>query len=185
MCAIWFFIGATIVVGGSSGNEDVKITNNSKDVVEEVEEDKKTETQEDNVENSSNDGVVNIGGSFELDGLKVTVNNANVQFTEYEDEYGWYSLEEGLKYIKVSFTYENIGDSEKYVSIYDYDCYADGTLCEQTYSFGGDFINANISSGRNVSFDTYYIVPVNAQSIELEYKELISFEDNKIIIKVQ
>lgn len=130
------------------------------------------------------DKVITAGDTFEANGLKVTINDISTDFTDYEDEYGWYTPEEGMKYVMVSFTYENTGNSDAYVSIYDYDCYADGTLCEQTYNFNGDFINANLSSGRNVSFETHYVVPVDAVEIELEYTSNI-WTSEKVIIKIQ
>lgn len=139
---------------------------------------------EQTTEIETDDGIVNAGESFEIDGLKITVNNCNLNYTDYDDEYGWYAPEEGMKYVSVSFTCENNDDTDKYVSIYDYDCYADGTLCEQSYNFGSDFVNANLSSGRNVSFETFYVVPENAQEIELEYTENV-WTDDKIIIKLQ
>lgn len=150
-------------------------------------------TSETKVENTSeasketepiDDGYVKVGGSFEINGLKVTVNDCDLDYTDYDDDYGWYEPEEGMKYIKVSFTYENSDEDDKYVSIYDYDCYVDNTLCEESYNFGGDFINANLSKGRNVSFETFYVVPVDSQSIELEYTENI-WTNEKVIIKLQ
>ena len=45
-------------------------------------------------------------------------------------------------------------------------------------------MNTNLSSGRNVSFKTYYAVPVNANSIELEY-ETNAWTSEKVIIKLQ
>ena len=130
-------------------------------------------------------GYYEEGEFFYTGDLKISINSADLNFSDYDDEYGWYTLEDGKKYISVSFTYENVGDSDAYVSIYDYKCYADGTLMEQTYYFNDDFINANISSGRNVSFETFYVVTTDAKEIELEYNELISLSDEKIIIKLQ
>lgn len=112
------------------------------------------------------DNSLTIGETYEKNGLKVTLVDYNDNFTGY-NEYS--EPKEGFKYIEVSFTYENTDDSEKYVSIYDCDCYADNTLCDQSYIGDGDFINANISKGRNASFDVYYEVPVEANAIELEY----------------
>ena len=125
------------------------------------------------------------GDSFVVGNLRITIDSVDLNYTNYDQERTLYALEDGMKYVSVSFTYENIGDSDAYVSIYDYDCYADGTLMEQTYYFGNDFLNANISSGRNVSFETFYIVPENSVEIELEYSELVSFSSQKIIIKLQ
>lgn len=52
------------------------------------------------------------------------------------------------------------------------------------FYFDSDFINANLSSGRNVSFDVFFIVPSDAEEIELEYTENV-WTDEKIIIKLQ
>ena len=125
------------------------------------------------------------GLSFNNEGLKITLNSIDLDYKDYVDQFGIYKPDDGKKYISISFNYENLSDKDKCVSIYDYDCYADGTLVEQTYLSNSDFTSASISSGRNVSFETYYIVPINAKEIELEYKELISFDDKKIIIKLQ
>lgn len=129
---------------------------------------------------------ITVGSSFEVDDLKITINEANTDFNEYEDEYGYLAPENGMKYIMVSFTFENIGESgDKYVSIYDFDCYADDTSCEQEYSLDdSSFINTNLSTGRNVSLKTYYIVPVDTKSIELEYKESM-LDDDRVKIKIQ
>lgn len=137
-------------------------------------------------EDDSNDvaeSEIKEGQSFENSGLKVTIDDVNTDFTDYDKD--WYTPEDGKKYIQVSFTFENTSDSgDKYVSIYDFECYADNTLCEQSYNFGGDFINTNLSQGRNVSFSTYYIVPSDATSIELEYTANI-WTGEKVIVKVQ
>lgn len=150
-----------------------------------IENDNQSETEKDTENNiEQDDGIILVGESFNVDGLKITFNEANTNFTDYEDEYGWYAPDEGIKYVMASFTYFNSSDSDKYVSIYDFDCYADGSVCEQNYSFGSDFINANISSGRNVSFEVYFEVPVDCNEIELEYETNV-WTGEKVIIKLQ
>lgn len=141
--------------------------------------------EEDTKSQDESSSEIGVGSSFETEGLKVTINDANLEFTEYDDEYGFYTPEEGMKYIMVSFTFENIGDSDEYVSIYDFDCYADNTACEQAYlPDGSDFMNTNLSPGRNVSFNSYYTVPIDAQSIELEYEtDLWTGEKATIVLK--
>lgn len=129
--------------------------------------------------------VLKVGSSFEKGGLKITVNDADIEFTDYEDEYGWYKPQDGMKYIMASFTFENSGKSDAYVSIYDFKCYADNTTCEQAYLLDDNkFVNTNLSPGRNISFKTYYQVPVNANSIELEYETNV-WTNKKAIIKLQ
>lgn len=177
--ALFMCVAQLAVCSTKDSNESNTKNGNVKEVVNV--ESTKPETQEKPQETPSE---ITVGNSFEANGLKVTLNDANTDFTDYDDEYGVYKPEDGYKYISASFTFENTGDSDRYVSIYDFDCYADGTLCEQSYNFGGDFINANISSGRNVSFDTYYVVPVESNSIELEYTSNI-WTDEKVIIKIK
>lgn len=152
-------------------------TNSNNDIIESSE-----NNTEENVE--IDDEYITVGETFDVNGLKITFNECDLEFTEYEDEYGWYQPTDGKKYVTASFTYNNESDSDKYVSIYDFNCYADGTVCEQSYYFDTDFINANISSGRNVSFRVFYLVPVDCNEIELEYETNL-WTGEKQIIKLQ
>ena len=96
-----------------------------------------------------------------------------------------YTLSDGQKYIAVSFTFENTGKDDKYVSLYDFDCYADNKSCEQAFlPDDNDFINTNLSAGRGVSFTAYFTVPADSSTIELEYETNI-WTDEKVILKVQ
>lgn len=88
--------------------------------------------------NNDKDYIISAGNVFEANGLKITINEINANYTDYDDPYNMRSPKEGYKYISVSFTYENTSKSDSYVSIYDYDCYADGSLCKQSYYFDTD-----------------------------------------------
>lgn len=191
----WVIIIVAVVVliliaaiAGNSGEEkSTKIDNSNAAKSEDVDTDHTSadtdanDTSADNEEDTS-DVVVRTGGNFETSDLKVTVDEAVIDYQVEDNTYGLYDLDEGLMYIAVTFTFENIGDSDQYVSIYDFDCYADGTLCEQKY-LNEDFVNANLSAGRNVSFTTYYAVPETAQSVELEYTENV-WTDEKVYIQI-
>ena len=165
---IGIFLIFVLLIGSSSDSDSVKKVENTSSKQIEVEKEEKE--------------FFTAGESFDAKGLVVTINELNSEFTDYDDPYGLNELEDGKKYIKASFTFENNSDSEKYVSIYDFDCYADGTTCEQHYSFGGDFINTNLSPTRNVSFDTYYIVADDCEVSELEYK-INMFSDEIVLIR--
>lgn len=142
-------------------------------------------TNENKIEKTENlDDFITPGKTFSVNGLKITFNECDLDFTDYEDEYGWYAPDDGKKYVMASFTYNNESNSDKYVSIYDFNCYADGTVCEQSYYFDTDFINANISPNRNVSFRVFYVVPVDCNEIELEYETNL-WTGEKQIIKLQ
>lgn len=128
---------------------------------------------------------ITVGSTFDCDGLQITVNNADTNFQDYDDEYGYYAPSSGMKYVMASFTFTNTSKTDKYVSIYDFDCYADNQACDQNYALDkSNFMNTNLSSGRTVSFTTYYEVPINANSIELEYTINI-WTDKKMKIILQ
>lgn len=181
--ALYMIVSLSVLIGGGSSTDATQreIPQENGAIEDAIGNDDLDVQDSGETENES----LTIGSSFEKNGLKITVNDADLGFTDYEDEYGLYKPKDGTKYIMVSFTFENNGDSDAYVSIYDFNCYADNTACEQAYlPDGSDFINANISSGRNISFQTYYTVPIDAQSIELEYETSI-WTGEKAIIKLQ
>ena len=139
----------------------------------------------DKTEKTFSSNTATVGDSIDADGLKITINDADVDFQDYSNDYGLNTPDAGMKYVRVSFAFENESNSDKYVSIYDFKCYADNQSCEQCYGLDdSNFINTNISSGRTVSFNTYYTVPIDSQSIELEYTTNI-WTDEKAIIKLQ
>ena len=149
---------------------------------EDSREDEQKQEKEAEPDNKKEENVIGVGETFENNGLKVTVNSFNPEYTSY-NEYS--APKDGNKYIEVGFTYENVREKgDKYVSIYDCDCYADNSACEQAYIGEGDFINANISPGRNVTFNVYYEVPISAQTIELEYDSSF-WNSEKVVIKLQ
>lgn len=141
---------------------------------------------EKNTTESNNTITYNDGISFDVSNLNVTLDKLELNYTGYEE---YSKPDDGMKYIKINVSYENTSNDSQYVSIYDFDCYADGELMQQSYLSGGtndDFINANISSGRKVSFDIYYSVPKIANAIELEYKQPVLLGNDKtttIILK--
>lgn len=161
-----FFVCCTKITMIKESNEKSE----AKDMV--VEE---TETS-DNTESTDNKIYYEKGMSFDNGKIKITFNNADLYYdtykTKYKDYADLYEPKYGYRYIELDLTYENISDDEQYVSIYDFDCFADGILCEQYYGFNDDnFINANISPGRKVSFKTYFIVPKAKKPVELDFKE--------------
>lgn len=135
--------------------------------------------------NTVEDKPIVAGDSVNLNDLIITFNNQDLEYTSYNDEYNLFKPKDGMKYIKTTFTFENKGESDRYVSIYDFNCYADDNACEQVYLPDDiDFINTNLSSGKKVTFNTYYQVPINVNKIELEYDKNI-FTNDKIIFKIQ
>ena len=121
---------------------------------------------------TESDNVVMVGGSFEKDGLKGTVNDADTDFTDYDDPYGFYKPGDGKK-------------SDAYVSSADFSCYADNESCDQSFIASvNEFSGDTLSTGRKISFSVVFAVPVDAESIELEYTANI-WSSEKVIIKLQ
>lgn len=168
-----------IAIGSCGGGDDTKDTT---DVSDSGNKTKTEQTEEKKDENA--DDKISVGQSFESNGLKITVNDASLDYQDYDNSYGLYTPEDGMKYIMVDLTYENTGKSDEYASIYDFECYADNTNCSQAYFGDNSFMNTNLSSGRNVSFKIYFSVPQDAQVIELEYTGNI-WSDDKPTIKLQ
>ena len=125
------------------------------------------------------------GKSFEDNGLKITLKKVDTDFTDYDDDYGYDKPKKGMKYVMASFKFENTGNSDRYVSIYDFECYADDANCDQVYALDdSDFTSADLSAGRKVSFKVYYMVPKKAKKIELEYETDI-WSDEKAVIRLK
>ena len=179
-----------VAIAGISGKDDSSKINNSGSntnattATAETGESNDKEAKGD--EETEGDKYLLVGGTYEDKDIKFTVDSADLEYELKSDEYGLYTLGEGLHYISVSFSFENIGTTDKYVSIYDFDCYADNNTCEQQFVTGdtGDFINTNLSPGRNTSFMVLFAVPDGAESIELEYEPNI-WSNEKVLIKLK
>ncbi len=137
----------------------------------------------------SRDNPLTVGNTMESNGLKITLNESDLNYTGYDNRYGIHTPQAGMKYVAATFTYQNDGQRDAYVSIYDFKCYADGTACQQEYGLEPDmnlsnqFINTNLSPGRNVTFTTYYSVPEGAGTVELEYDASL-WSNKKAYIKL-
>lgn len=181
-----FAIAALFVDSVSSGDKQSTGTQASVSEVQqssaEVSESKATDVESTTTDSVS---VISPGYTFDADGLQVTITDFDLDFTDYSDEYGWNTPADGMKYIMIDVSYQNNSNSDKYVSIYDFQCYADDTDCEQNYSVvENSSLNANISSGRKTSYKIAFVVPQDAQNIELEFETDV-WTGNKEIIKLQ
>lgn len=123
--------------------------------------------------------TANVGDTLTTESLKIT-------YTACEDYTGYsqYSApKSGNKIVRLSFSVENIGSSDRYISYFDFKCYADDAAAE-TYYGGDDDLSATISSGRKASGCVYFEVPKDAQNIEVEY-ETDFWSGNKAIFAVK
>ena len=116
------------------------------------------------VNTSASANAYSVGDVVELDKLNITYLSCEKD-TSYNDVF---APETGKHYVTLKFEFENKGDSDQFVSIYDFDCYADGKNCEQTY-YRDDQLSATLSSGRKAQGTVTFIVPDDASVIEAEF----------------
>ena len=81
--------------------------------------------------------------------------------------------------MKADFEAENLGTADAYFSAYEFDCYADGYDCEAFWSFEGSGFSSTLSSGKKAKGTVCFQVPVNANSITIEYT-LNTFTGDKV-----
>ena len=187
---IWCVLVIVVYASGAGNKENTNVSNNTSVQTTASEPVKETATQKESIEHTEQpvdetNSVISPGYTFDADGLQVKINDFDLDFTEYEDEYVCNATADGTKYIMIDVSYQNNSKDDKYVSIYDFQCYADNTDCEQNYSVvDSSSLNANLSSGGNTSYKIAFVVPQDAQSIELEYETSL-WTGNKEVIKLQ
>ena len=132
--------------------------------------------------NSSEDQSQNltIGSTLSAKGLNITLQKVE----DWNSDNMFMDPKDGFKYIRAYFVLENTNSSSRYLGSYDFTCYADNAKADMSI-FGDDTLDlgAEVSSGRVLQGYIYYEVPVNAQSIEIEYDS--DWWGNKAVFKVR
>ena len=133
-------------------------------------------------EENNTEEVINefkVGDIVETKDLKITFLSAG----EYKSDNEFLQPKDGNKYIKVEFEIENTGDSDQYITSWDFKCYADTYSVEQTWLDEGS-LDATLSKGKKSKGSVFFEVPKDAKEITLEY-ETNFFSEDKIIFIVQ
>ncbi len=132
--------------------------------------------------NSSEDQSQNltIGSTLSAKGLNITLQKVE----DWNSDNMFVNPKDGFKFIRAYFVLENTNSSSRYLGSYDFTCYADNAKADMSI-FGDDTLDlgAEVSSGRVLQGYIYYEVPVNAQSIEIEYDS--DWWGNKAVFKVR
>lgn len=128
---------------------------------------------------SASKDAYKVGDVVETKGLKITYLSAD----EYEESNQFMQPDEGMQYMSVELEVENTSDSDKAISFYSFQCYADGALCEQFYG-RDDALSATLSAGRKTKGTVTFSVPVDAKIVEVEFEDNI-WTSNKIIFTVK
>jgi len=161
LCFAFFALGS-----GESGNTNT-VSNDTVDVTQ------------GNTSSAPETIKVNVGETLNTDKLKVSYVNCE-QYKGYNQYLG---PKDGNVIYRLEFAVENIGDSDAYISTFDFNCYADGVACDEYYG-GDDDLSATVSAGRKATGAVYFEVPANATEIEVEY-ETDWWTDSKAIFIVK
>lgn len=183
----WFWvIIAVIAVGvinsfdGSTEDTPVDTPTANEQSTQTNEQDTQTDEQGPDAETLPEDNVYEEGESIDVNGLIITYQQAD----KYVESNTYLQPKDGYMYIELKIAAENTSDSDRYISMFDFECYADGTKAEQYYSGDNNFEGGTLSAGRKSSGSIYFTVPIDATEIEVEY-ETNYWSDKKAIFKVE
>ena len=82
----------------------------------------------------------------------------------------------GYHYVSLALEFENLGSSDKMVSSFSFDCYADGMACDSIFVRDDD-LQATISAGRKAKGTVSFEVPDTAEVIEVEFNSNVWTSD--------
>lgn len=114
--------------------------------------------------NTATAGALEVGQTAESKQLKITYLSC------YEDQSGntFIVPKDGFRYVTCEFEFENLANSDQSISVFSFDCYADGVNCDAVF-FRDDNISATLSSGRKAKGTATFEIPVSASVVEVEY----------------
>ena len=127
--------------------------------------------------------TVGINEEFGNKTITGVVTEVNLDFKDYSDY--WVKVPEDSKMIQIVIKVTNISDKTNYVSVGDFHCYVDNVSVDAEIFANSRYgYNDNIEPGRAAMLGACYIVPKNAESIELEYAP-IGEKAERTIIKIE
>ena len=130
---------------------------------------------------ASENNTCKVGQSIQNKDFKITFISADDNFTGYNK---YATIKSGHKVVKADFEFENISSSDQLASSLDFSCYADGYSCDEFWSVDDPTFSSTLSSGKKSKGSVYFEVPVNANSITLEYESDI-WTNSKLIFVIK
>ena len=142
-----------------------------------------TSTTTTTTSNSKEENIYYLGDTLSNAGLSITYQRCE-EWTEYSQ---YFAPKDGYRVIRVYFVIENTSNSDKSTGYWDFDCYADGLSVENYFYADDQELDAylTISAGRKMQGYIYYEIPVNAESVEIEYDISSIWNSKKAIFVVE
>lgn len=137
---------------------------------------------ENDVDHINNVPVIGVGDSFGNRTIDGVVTDADLDWKDYDD---WsIQPERDEKVILITIKVTNMSDKDNYVSVSDFECYVDDVIVNPELFNGSNLdYNQNIAPNRSAVLGAVYVVPKDAESIELEYNP-IGESSSRVIIKI-
>lgn len=124
-----------------------------------------TDVTSDNIaEDSKTKDEFEIGDIAETDELRMQLLSAEPYSLDYDEP------KEGNMFYQFEFEVENISDSDKYISSYDFNAYADGYDVESALSSDKKELDAALSPGKKTKGIICFEIPEDAKKVTLEYE---------------
>lgn len=172
----WLIIGIVIVSAISSGGNDTDTPSGTTPPAISQTGDSPAQTET----TAPSDPYYRPGDMIDANGLKITY----VKAEKHEESNQFLQPEDGYMYVKLYLSVENTAGTDRYISSFEFDCYADGKKQESYYSSNESLEGGTLSSGRSTEGYIYFTVPTGAKDIEVEY-ETSFWTDKKAILKVE
>lgn len=172
-CIFGFLFSLGVMLTIFEDDENIAIYKNEENVYQ-------SSSETENTSSGSEQPVVNIGETVDVDGLRITFQKAE----DYTSDNMFITPKDGYKFIRAYFIMENTSEDDKTGGAYDFDCFADNIHMEQSYLDNGLDPITGISKGRKIEGYLYFEVPTNPQTIEIEY-EINLWTSEKVIFKVK
>ena len=163
--AIIIFVFASFIFDGDDSDKPKKVENSQ-------------ETEAVDNATEANEEVFKVGDVVETEDLRITFLKAESFKNEYDE------ASKGNEYYKFEFEFENISDSDQYISSADFNCYADGYDSEMAYADDGKALDATLSPGKKTKGIVCFEVPKNFKDISLEY-ETDFWNESKVCFEVK
>ena len=181
----WFWVIvviAAIAIIGSSGSNETSTQDNNQNPTPTLSantDDNKPSATE-TTPNTPSDNKYRVGDVVNANGLAITYVSAE----KWESGNTFLQPEDGYVYIRLKISAENKSTVDRYISSFEFACYADGKKESSSYLGDNQLEGGTLSAGRKTEGYLYFTVPENAKTIEVEY-ETSFWTDKKAIFVVE
>lgn len=122
-----------------------------------------------------------VGEIYEDEYIAIKFSSKNENFKKYNK---YAEIKSGYKIIQATFEFENVGNTDEYVSSYGFNCYADGYDCEEFIWVDDSSFGSTLSAGKKTKGSIYFEVPKDAKEITIEYENNV-WTSEKIVFIVK